>query len=235
MACGEDCCKRCCYSTPYGTLFALGVIVVGLIGFIASSIYGIVTISDTEPLSQHVLIFGPVIGGLVLISILPLVFSTIMAYCVTGYIRDELFSNVVKNFIGSCCSFCSMCVNFSLFLLWLLLVVALSAVMTVFIQLKLSCDDIDSGDVDLECLPGNNYTFLDPLCGDDLDSLCSNGESAGIAFVVTLVFAIFIIFGIVFTLIIQGANYVNARENMEYRRSYQPRNNNDDYAMKRVR
>ena len=51
-----------------------------------------------------------------------------------------------------------MCLNLSLFLLWLLLVVALSAVMTVFIQLKLSCDDIDSGDVDLECLPGNSKT-----------------------------------------------------------------------------
>lgn len=35
---------------------------------------------------------------------------------------------------------------------------------------------------------------------------------------------------------VQGANYVNARENMEYRRSYQPRNNTgDDYMMKRVR
>ena len=52
-----------------------------------------------------------------------------------------------------------MCVNLSLFLLWLLLVVALSAVMTVFIQLKLSCDDIDSSDFDMmDCLPGNSKT-----------------------------------------------------------------------------
>lgn len=41
----------------------------------------------------------------------------------------------------------------------------------------------------------------------------------------------------VITLMIQSANFVNARENMEYRRSYQPRNNvgNSDYMMKSVR
>ena len=36
-------------------------------------------------------------------------------------------------------------------------------------------------------------------------------------------------------MVIQGANYVNARENMEYRKSYQPRTNGEEYSMKRVR
>ena len=48
----EDCCKRCCYSTPYVTLFALSIIVVGLIGFITSSVYAIVIISTADVLSQ---------------------------------------------------------------------------------------------------------------------------------------------------------------------------------------
>lgn len=58
------------------------------------------------PLYFSVLIFAPIIGGLLLLSILPILLSTIMAYCVTGYIRDELFASIVKKFIGPVCSFC---------------------------------------------------------------------------------------------------------------------------------
>ena len=56
-------------------------------------------------LHHSTIIFGPIAGGALLLTVLPIVFSTVMAYCVTGYIRDELFSSVVKKFIGKCCSF----------------------------------------------------------------------------------------------------------------------------------
>ena len=41
----------------------------------------------------------------------------------------------------------------------------------------------------------------------------------------------------VLTMMIQSANYVNARENMEYRRSYQPRNvsSSSEFALKNTR
>ena len=49
-------------------------------------------------------------------GVVPLLLATIMGYCVTGYIRDELYSNNIKRCIGPCCSFfvsdhvtCSLC------------------------------------------------------------------------------------------------------------------------------
>lgn len=50
---GDECCKRCCYSTPYATLFALSMTIVGLVGFSASSINGVVVLSDTASLEQQ--------------------------------------------------------------------------------------------------------------------------------------------------------------------------------------
>ncbi|XP_003384522.1 PREDICTED: uncharacterized protein LOC100635853 [Amphimedon queenslandica] len=230
MSC-DDCCKRCCYSTPFYALFALIMMSIGAIGFVVSAVYGIVTISTTSVLSQNVVIFAPVIGGIIILTIFPILFSTIMSYCVTGYIRDELFASIVKKFIGPVCSFCSVGLNLMCLCFWLLLTVALSALLTVSVQLRLACNEES-----IECLPSTNYTFINQVCGSDLAELCDKGNDAGVAFVVTLIFTLIIIFAMVLTLMIQSANYVNARENMEYRRSYQPRNvpNSSEYAMKNV-
>ena len=50
---GEECCKRCCYSTPYGTLFAVSVAIVGLVGFVAAAIYGVVMMSANQDLNRQ--------------------------------------------------------------------------------------------------------------------------------------------------------------------------------------
>lgn len=46
---GEDCncCKVCCYSTPYATIFTLSVTLVGLVGFLSSAVYSVITVSET--------------------------------------------------------------------------------------------------------------------------------------------------------------------------------------------
>ena len=66
-----------------------------------------------------VVIFAPIVGSVVLLTIIPVAVSTIMAYCVTGYIRDELFANVVKKCIGPCCSFFVSSNNLTLILILL--------------------------------------------------------------------------------------------------------------------
>ena len=47
------CCKVCCYSTPFGTISALSVAVVGLVGFLSSSIYGVVMVDASEDLQNQ--------------------------------------------------------------------------------------------------------------------------------------------------------------------------------------
>ena len=49
----SKCCKVCCYSTPFGTISALSVTVVGLVGFLSSSIYGVVMVDASEDLRNQ--------------------------------------------------------------------------------------------------------------------------------------------------------------------------------------
>ena len=48
-----DCCKTCCYSTPFGTIFGLSVTVVGLVGFLSSSIYSVVKVEASPDLKNQ--------------------------------------------------------------------------------------------------------------------------------------------------------------------------------------
>ena len=48
-----NCCKVCCYSTPFGTISALSVTVVGLVGFLSSSVYGVVMVDASEDLQNQ--------------------------------------------------------------------------------------------------------------------------------------------------------------------------------------
>ena len=47
---------------------------------------------------------APVVAGAVVGTILPLLAATILAYCITGYIRDALFGATVKKCIGPSCN-----------------------------------------------------------------------------------------------------------------------------------
>ena len=37
---GEDCCRSCCYSTPFMTLSVVGFVLLSLAGFFLSGVYG---------------------------------------------------------------------------------------------------------------------------------------------------------------------------------------------------
>ena len=58
-----------------------------------------------------------------------------------------------------------MCMNLSVFVLWLLITLALSAILTVFVMLKLSCDDVQSSNTltSLDCLPSSSMSLPHPL------------------------------------------------------------------------
>ena len=49
----EQCCRTCCYSTPFATLFAVGIIVVGMVGYSGSAVYGVVAITMVESLYRQ--------------------------------------------------------------------------------------------------------------------------------------------------------------------------------------
>ena len=49
-------------------------------------------------------IMASVVGGIGASSIAPLILATILAYCVTGYVRDELYHPFVKTCVGPFCN-----------------------------------------------------------------------------------------------------------------------------------
>ena len=49
-------------------------------------------------------LMAPVVAGAVVGTILPILAATILAYCITGYIRDSLFGGTVKKCIGPSCN-----------------------------------------------------------------------------------------------------------------------------------
>ena len=51
-----------------------------------------------------VIVFAPVLCGVVVLGVIPLMLATIMGYCVTGYIKDELYKARVKRCIALPCS-----------------------------------------------------------------------------------------------------------------------------------
>lgn len=58
------------------------------------------------------MVIAPVISGIFVLTLVPIVLVTIMAYCTTGYIRDMVFHSLVKTCIGSnVCSTIVSCVG----------------------------------------------------------------------------------------------------------------------------
>lgn len=235
-----DCCVSCCYSTPPITWGTIGFIIFGMVGFLISCIYGIVEFSSFID-EKGTIVVAPIVAGLIVFTVLPIVMATILAYFVTGYIRDVLFHSCVKSYIGAPCSIFTMVLTFLYFLVWLVAVVGLSAVMALYLQAVLLCHQRDSQLADAAVLPSNGtdcFPFVDPgfsyspLCGDDLNALCDEGLKVGLAFSIGLFFALIVAIGLVVMLVIEAANYVAGRENMQYRQANYPRN--DEYFMKRV-
>ncbi len=48
----EACCRGCCYSTPYRSLSAIALTALGLLGFVVSSIYGVVVLDSVPHLEE---------------------------------------------------------------------------------------------------------------------------------------------------------------------------------------
>ncbi|MCG8620936.1 MAG: hypothetical protein MJE68_02890, partial [Proteobacteria bacterium] len=69
---------------------------------LSSLLYLSLSLPPSLPLSSTV-VMAPVVVGMVVITLVPLILSTTMGYCVTGYIRDVLFQRTVKQYIGSLC------------------------------------------------------------------------------------------------------------------------------------
>lgn len=44
------------------------------------------------------------VGGVICSSVLPLTLATVLAYVITGYIRNELYCAFVKTYIGYICN-----------------------------------------------------------------------------------------------------------------------------------
>ncbi|XP_064405723.1 uncharacterized protein LOC135350810 isoform X2 [Halichondria panicea] len=215
-----DCCKICCYSTPYGTIFALSITVVGLVGFLSSSIYSIILVSQTTALSNNTIILAPIVGGIAGTTLFPLILATILAYCVTGYVRDELYHPFVKACVGQMCNVWSIVLTFVYFLLWLLLSVGLTLLVTLYVQLAWACPQVTS-DPTGTCFSfeGGTGAAME-VCVRELDVLCRQGLTIGLAFAISLGFSIVIIIGLVMMLMIQAGNLISVRESNK--RSYRP-------------
>ena len=66
--------------------------------------FGFLTLSFLSPSHPSTVILAPLVGGITGSTIFPLLMATILAYCTTGYVRDELFHPLVKSCVGACCS-----------------------------------------------------------------------------------------------------------------------------------
>jgi len=122
-----------------------------------------------------------VVGGAVVVTLIPLVFATILAYCVTGYIRDVLFQSHVKTCIGPSCSIWVMVLTFLYILFWLLMAVALGGVMAYYIQAELKCGEVGAmGRMNdsTACFSyvDRNFQYFAICGGNGLQELCTEAR-----------------------------------------------------------
>lgn len=54
---------------------------------------------------SRLVILAPVLGGVAGTTLVPLLMATTMAYCATGYVKDELYHPFIKWCVGGCCNF----------------------------------------------------------------------------------------------------------------------------------
>lgn len=191
--------------------------VVGLVGFLSSAIYAVALVDDTSSLQNNTVIFASIIGGIGGSTIVPLIVATVLAYCVTGYVRDELYHPFVKMCVGASYSVWVVILTFVYFLIWLGLSVILSMVVAVYISLEMGCDDVTGDPPCFTLVEGSEINLR--VCGD-LGDLCSVGLKIGLSLSIALGFSIVVAVGLVLILTVQAANFVSVRESNK--RSYRP-------------
>lgn len=217
-----SCCKLCCCSTPYGTVIVMTLTLVGLVGFVVSALYGVSLLSYTDSLKNNTQLLGTVVGGVVGSSIIPLVLATILAYCTTGYVRDELYHPFIKTFVGHICSSLIILLTFLSFVEWLLMTLACSVVVVLYMALSMGCSAIKTTNKECGSITLGSFTQLS-LCAPDSKTrqeLCYDGLKIGISFTSSLGFCLLILTGLVCVLMIQAANFISVRESNK--RSYRP-------------
>jgi hypothetical protein len=165
---------------------------------------------------------APVVAGAVVGTILPILAATILAYCITGYIRDSLFGGTVKKCIGPSCNILTMVFTFFYCVVWMLIVAGFSGILFYHIQAKLVCNEFSSTGLDdlKNCFHYADKDFkYTAICGGDgLKELCNEGLKVGLSYAVALIFSFLVAIGFVVLLVVQTANFVSVKDNLEYRR-----------------
>jgi hypothetical protein len=174
-----------------------------------------------SPLSTVIL--APLVGGVAGSTILPLLLATLLAYCSTGYVRDELYHPLVKACVGSCCSSIVIVLTFFYLVLWLCFTVLYTMIMTVYVQLSLGCREYDDrrnlGNTCTRLYEATDAVYIQS-CGV-MDSICSDGQKVGLSLSISLAFALLVVIGLALVLIVQSANFIRVRECEK--RSYRPK------------
>jgi hypothetical protein len=221
----EDCCRDCCYSTPFITLGTVCYTTLSLLGFTISSIVGTVQLSSVPHLQNGTALMAPVVAGAVVGTILPILAATILAYCITGYIRDSLFGGTVKKCIGPSCNILIMAFTFFYCVVWMLIIAGFSGVLFYHIQAKLVCEEFEGNSPTGLDNVDNCFHYADKdfkytaICGGDgLKELCNEGLEVGLSYAVALIFSFLVAIGFVILLVVQTANFVSVKDNLEYRK-----------------
>ncbi|XP_064406016.1 uncharacterized protein LOC135351046 [Halichondria panicea] len=214
----EECCKSCCYSTPFTTLVAFIFTAINLGGFFITGFYGVSQLNNISGLQNgtEVNVMGPVVGIAVVLTIVPLVLFTISSYCITGYIRDILFHGAVKCCVRSyCLNIAVMATTFVLILVWLIISIGLGGVLSFYLQWLITCPEARDACVTYVDSGFNRYE----ICGQVLEQACPTALTTGLAFCVSLVFAILIIIALIIVLVLHAAKFVNGRDYYDYRQT----------------
>jgi hypothetical protein len=182
-------------------------------------------VDASEDLQNHTVILAPLVGGVAGSTIIPLLLATLLAYCSTGYIRDELYHPFVRACVGTCCSSLLILLTFLYLVVWMCFTVVYSVIMTVYVQLSIGCQEFDN-----RRNLGNACTHLFDATGEvtiqscgDMDSICTDGQKVGLSLTISLAFALLVVVGLALVLIVQSANFVRVRECKK--RSYRPKGN----------
>ena len=203
-----ECYRRCLMSTPYFTIVVIAAILVSIIGFLSSSAYGVSLLGYSESLHNSTHLMASLVGGVVCSSVLPLMLATILAYMITGYIRNELYYTFIKTCIGYICNGMTIIITFVSFFVWLLMAIALSVVMVLYLALKMGCPMLASGSqCGVVTLGSFSYLLLCPDNTSTMEELCYDGMKIGLSFIISLGFCLVIVVGLVFTMMIQAANF----------------------------
>ncbi|KAL5473759.1 hypothetical protein EMCRGX_G028303 [Ephydatia muelleri] len=187
-----ECYRQCLKSTPYSTIVVIATILVSIIGFMSSSAYGMSLLGYSESLHNSTRLMASLVGGVICSSVLPLTLATVLAYVITGYIRNELYCAFVKTYIGFICNGMTIVITFVSFLM--------------------GCPMLANGSqCGIVTLGSFSYLSLCPDNTSTMEELCYDGMKIGLSFTISLGFCLLVVVGLVFTMMIQAANFGQLR------------------------